>query len=96
MHGAYIRNVHGFCKEDERVKRCLGSPLQSKEMGQHVTVCRIRADAERTSKKQGKFGSDIPASHEALSSRMRERGNGIDGPESPPSLSNRIRAHCQE
>ncbi|MDD5679213.1 MAG: hypothetical protein PHW60_14670 [Kiritimatiellae bacterium] len=46
-------------------------------------MSRIRADAERTSQQQGKSGPDIPASHEALSSRMRECGNGIDGLESP-------------
>jgi hypothetical protein len=42
------------------------------------------------SQKQGKSGSDIPASYEALSSRMREGDNGIDGLESPPRFANQI------
>ena len=40
------------------------------------------------SQKQGKSGTDIPASPEALSSRMRDGGNGIDGLESPPRFAN--------
>ncbi|MCX6991524.1 MAG: hypothetical protein NT011_00075 [Kiritimatiellaeota bacterium] len=42
-------------------------------------------------KKQGKSGSDTPAPREALYLCMRDRGNGVDEPESPLSFSNEIR-----
>jgi hypothetical protein len=48
-------------------------------------------DEYRGSQKQGKSGPDMQASPEALSSRMREGGNGIDGLESPPRFANQIR-----
>jgi len=42
-------------------------------------------------KKRGQSGSDVPTPREALYSRMRKRGNGTDGPESPKAFSNEIR-----
>jgi len=52
---------------------------------------RISLPAELDLKKQGKSGSGAPAPREALYLCMRERGNGADEPESPPSFLNEIR-----
>ena len=51
----------------------------------------FRFPRKRDLKKQGKFGSDVPAAREALYSCMRKRGNGADEPKSPPLFSNEIR-----
>ncbi len=51
----------------------------------------FRFPRKRDLKKQGKSGSDGLAPREALYSRMRERGNSVDEPESPPPFSNEIR-----
>jgi len=48
-----------------------------------VDAGRISLPPEADFKKQGKFGSDAPASREALYSCMREHGNGADKPKSP-------------
>ena len=50
-----------------------------------------QADPLMEEKKQGQSGSDGPTPREALYSRMRERGNGTDGLESPRPFSNEIR-----
>ena len=71
----------------ERLKSYSAQPLRLGGM----VAGRISLPAERDLKKQGKSGSDGPAPREALYSRMRERGNGTDGPESPPPFSNEIR-----
>lgn len=43
---------------------------------------------KRDLKKQGKFGSDASAAHEASYFRMRECGNGAGEPKSPTTFSN--------
>jgi len=57
-----------------------------------ASVGRIWFPPAADSKKQGKSGSDAPAARETLYSCMRERGNGVDEPESPRPFSNQIRA----
>ena len=52
----------------------------------------FRFPRKRDLKKQGKFGSDAPATREALYSCMRKHGNGANEPKSPTPFSNEIRA----
>jgi len=61
-------------------------------MGGMIAQCEFCSPSlPRGLKKQGKFGSDMPAERKALYSCMRECDNGVDEPKSPPHFSNEIR-----